>query len=159
MEHYYPDRYSRQFDFHQDVPTDLDFDNLPYPETMLRYHQTLRAMEQGLKSYFPCDASYSREILLVHFVNAKDKQLRRKLRRTKGNLGGEKSTANLKEASWIESLTSLLLVSSQCRSIILLTSYRGLSELGSSSSSSSSTLSNNQEITATTTMIVLYEFC
>ncbi|KAJ8431891.1 hypothetical protein Cgig2_009958 [Carnegiea gigantea] len=38
MEHYYPDRFSRQFGFCQDVPVDLDFDNLPYPETMLRYH-------------------------------------------------------------------------------------------------------------------------
>ncbi|KAJ8452599.1 hypothetical protein Cgig2_004935 [Carnegiea gigantea] len=40
-EHYCLDRFSRQFGFHQDVPADLDFDNLPDPETMLRYHQML----------------------------------------------------------------------------------------------------------------------
>ncbi|KAJ8438124.1 LOW QUALITY PROTEIN: hypothetical protein Cgig2_033003 [Carnegiea gigantea] len=39
MEYYRPDRFSRQFGFHEDVPTDLDFDNLPDPKTMLCYHQ------------------------------------------------------------------------------------------------------------------------
>ena len=47
MEHYYPDQFSRQFGFHQDVPTDLDFDNLLDPETMLCYHQTLMRYGTG----------------------------------------------------------------------------------------------------------------
>ena len=37
MEHYYPDRFSRQFGY----PVDLDFDNLLDPETMLCYHHMI----------------------------------------------------------------------------------------------------------------------
>jgi len=52
-EHYCPDRFSRQFGFHRDVPTDLDFDNLPDPETMLCYHQTLMRYGTGSQVLLP----------------------------------------------------------------------------------------------------------
>ncbi|KAJ8424573.1 hypothetical protein Cgig2_023569 [Carnegiea gigantea] len=41
MEHYCPDQFSRQFGFYQDVPTDLDFDNLPHPEAILYHHMLM----------------------------------------------------------------------------------------------------------------------
>ena len=61
MEHYCPDRFSRQFGFHQDVPTDLDFDNLPDPETILRYHQTLTCYEIGSQVLLPEAMQFTRE--------------------------------------------------------------------------------------------------
>jgi len=43
MMHYWPDRFSRPFSFHQDVPANLDLINLPNPKTMLhRYHVPTR---------------------------------------------------------------------------------------------------------------------
>ena len=53
MEHYCPDRFSRQFGFYQDVPADLDFDNLPDSEAMLRYHQTLTRYGTGSQVLLP----------------------------------------------------------------------------------------------------------
>ena len=41
MEHYCPNRFNRQFDFHQDVAAGLDFDNVPDLEKMLRCHHML----------------------------------------------------------------------------------------------------------------------
>ncbi|KAJ8432184.1 hypothetical protein Cgig2_008636 [Carnegiea gigantea] len=41
MEHYCPDRFSRQFDFHQDVHADMDLNKLSGLETMLRCHHVL----------------------------------------------------------------------------------------------------------------------
>ncbi|KAJ8432328.1 LOW QUALITY PROTEIN: hypothetical protein Cgig2_032335 [Carnegiea gigantea] len=46
-EHYCPDRFSGQFGFHQDVPANLDFNNLPDQETMLRYHHMLTRYGTG----------------------------------------------------------------------------------------------------------------
>ncbi|KAJ8445794.1 LOW QUALITY PROTEIN: hypothetical protein Cgig2_027875 [Carnegiea gigantea] len=69
MEHYCPDRFSRQYGFYQDVPTDLDFDNLPDLEAMLHYHHMLTRCGTGPKSYFLGDVIHSRGIPLVHFVN------------------------------------------------------------------------------------------
>ncbi|KAJ8444411.1 hypothetical protein Cgig2_005933 [Carnegiea gigantea] len=47
MEHYCPDQFSSQFGFYQDVPADLDFDNLLDPETRLRYHHMLTRYGTG----------------------------------------------------------------------------------------------------------------
>jgi len=69
MEHYYPGQFSRRFGFYQDVPADLNFDNLPDPETMLRYHHMLMRYGIGSQVYFLGDAIYLREIPLMHFVN------------------------------------------------------------------------------------------
>ena len=38
-EHYCPHRFSRQFGFHQDIPTDIDFSILPSSRIILRPHQ------------------------------------------------------------------------------------------------------------------------
>ena len=41
MEHYFPNSFNSQFSFHQDVPADLDFNNLSDLETMPRCHHVL----------------------------------------------------------------------------------------------------------------------
>ncbi|KAJ8426117.1 hypothetical protein Cgig2_005762 [Carnegiea gigantea] len=53
MEHYCNDQFSRQFDFHQNFPADLDFDNVPDPETMLRCHHVLTRNRIGSKVLLP----------------------------------------------------------------------------------------------------------
>ncbi|KAJ8440281.1 hypothetical protein Cgig2_031595 [Carnegiea gigantea] len=53
MEHYCPDRFSRYFGFYQDVPDDLDFDNLPDSETMLCYHHMLTRYGTGSHVLLP----------------------------------------------------------------------------------------------------------
>ena len=53
VEHYCPNRFSRQFGFYQDVPADLDFDDLPDPETMLRYHHMLTRYGTGSQVLLP----------------------------------------------------------------------------------------------------------
>lgn len=61
--------YRRQFGFHPDVPTDMNFDNLPDPETMLRCHHVLTHYGTRSQVLLPGDAIYSSEIPLVHFVS------------------------------------------------------------------------------------------
>ena len=53
IEHYCLDRFSRQFGFYQDVPANLDFYNLPNPETMLRYHHMLTRYGTGSQVLLP----------------------------------------------------------------------------------------------------------
>ncbi|KAJ8444114.1 LOW QUALITY PROTEIN: hypothetical protein Cgig2_005795 [Carnegiea gigantea] len=45
--------YRRQFGFHQDVLADMDFDNLPDPETMLRCHHVLTRYGTGSQILLP----------------------------------------------------------------------------------------------------------
>ncbi|KAJ8424463.1 hypothetical protein Cgig2_009780 [Carnegiea gigantea] len=53
MEYYYADQFTRQFDFHQDVSADLNLDNLPDPEIMLRYHHVLTRYGTGSQVLHP----------------------------------------------------------------------------------------------------------
>ena len=53
MEHYCHDRFIRQFGFHQDVPVDMDFNNLRDPETILHYHYVLKRYGAGSQVTLP----------------------------------------------------------------------------------------------------------
>ncbi|KAJ8430584.1 hypothetical protein Cgig2_001011 [Carnegiea gigantea] len=53
MATYYLDQFSGQFGVHQDVLADLDFDNLPDPETMLRYYHILTCYGIGSQVLLP----------------------------------------------------------------------------------------------------------
>ncbi|KAJ8444116.1 hypothetical protein Cgig2_005797 [Carnegiea gigantea] len=59
--------YYRQFGFHQDVPADMDFDNLPDPETMLCCHHVLTRYGTGSQDKLPigvCELSTEKVIKL-----------------------------------------------------------------------------------------------
>ncbi|KAJ8428654.1 hypothetical protein Cgig2_020378 [Carnegiea gigantea] len=58
-----------QFDFHCDVSTNLNLNNLLDPQIMLCYHHVLTHYGTGPKYYFLGDTLHSREILLVHFMS------------------------------------------------------------------------------------------
>ena len=53
MEHNCPNRFSRQVGFYQDVPADLDFDNLSNLKTILRYHHMLTCYGTGSQFLLP----------------------------------------------------------------------------------------------------------
>ena len=47
------DKFSRQFGFHQDVPADMDFNNLPAPEIILCCEHVLTRYETGSQVTLP----------------------------------------------------------------------------------------------------------
>ncbi|KAJ8434488.1 LOW QUALITY PROTEIN: hypothetical protein Cgig2_021444 [Carnegiea gigantea] len=73
MEHYYPDRLSRQFGFHQDVPADLDFYNCLDPKIMLCCHHVLTCCGTGsqrntTRAFVNGDPRCSFRRLVVHML-------------------------------------------------------------------------------------------
>ncbi|KAJ8422461.1 hypothetical protein Cgig2_011973 [Carnegiea gigantea] len=53
MEHYFPHRFSKQFGFHLDIPTDIYFSILPSSKIMLRLHQSCIRYGTNSRVFFP----------------------------------------------------------------------------------------------------------
>ncbi|KAJ8437696.1 LOW QUALITY PROTEIN: hypothetical protein Cgig2_030718 [Carnegiea gigantea] len=90
MEHYYPDQFSRQFGFHQDVPADMVFDNLPDAKKMLHCHYVLTRYETGSQVLFPKQCNLLDKNTTLHMpVTPRGNEviyLARTFRRMKANL-------------------------------------------------------------------------